>query len=162
MNAEERKAIGQAQRVVQQIVEREDWTGQLVRSHLHSVQAHLSAAMNAPVQEVTGDKEVIWSENGRRVVVVEGKQAFVEVGGEIVKVLTIAKSPSTEKQKKAAFLRKMDKKANRPKLSKQAEAEMWREYWAEHDRQEVIDRAEHSSRAAAGTGELAGVAAAGG
>jgi len=71
-----------------------------------------------------------WSRNGQRVVVVEnGTERFVKIGGEVIK-LVVAPKPPTKKQKDAAFLRMLDRKvlfANPPRVTKAEQEEMWRE-----------------------------------
>ena len=149
MNSDEREAVGQARRVIEKVLDRgekstrrhppvEPETAAQILGHLHSVRAHLSAAVRCPQPEAVQDKEGVWSNNGRRVVVIEqGAEGFVQVGSEVVKVL-VAPKPPTEKQKKAAFLRNMDKRFRGPRMSAKTEAKMWKQYWAEQDRVQAV------------------------
>ena len=70
-----------------------------------------------------------WANNGRRVVVVEHNQErFVEIGGEVVKIVTMDKQPQTDKQRRAAFLREMERKVNAScgrLVSKRQQEEWW-------------------------------------
>jgi len=75
-----------------------------------------------------------WSMNGRRIVVLEnGAERFVKIGGEVVKLMVAPKPPKPGGRVEKAIARN----ARRPRMSARAEAAMWREYWAEHDRKEV-------------------------
>jgi len=94
--------------------------------------------MNAPQQEVLGgSKEEVWGGNGRRVVVVEGKQGFVQVGSDVVKIVVLPKPP-TAAQKKAAFLKRLDKQCHHRVLSVKKELEIMNQYLAEKQRGEAI------------------------
>ncbi len=80
------------------------------------------------------DKAEVWAANGRPcVVVTQGGDSLVQVGGEVVKVL-VAPKELTVKQRKAAYLRQLDKDHGPRKLSVKREAEILNEYLAEKAR----------------------------
>ena len=145
MNSEERKSVGQARKLVGMLLDRRDWSRHDTGAQLQSLASHLSAAMDKPVEEVVGsDKEQVWGSNGRRVVVLEaGEEGFIEVAGQVVKVLFAPKAPKPG----SLVLKAIADRAKRPRMSLAAENKMWQQYWREHDRQEV---SRNGQRAAVG------------
>ncbi len=75
---------------------------------------------------------LLWSMNGQRVAVVENStEQFVQVGGEVVKVL-IAPKPRSAAQKKQDFLAELERKCRRacpPLVSKTEQDRMYQD-WA--------------------------------
>ncbi len=145
MNSDERKAVGRAHQIIERVLDQGEKSDRRhppvelmpvgeILGHLHSVRSHLSAAVRLPQQEGEvdqGEKSGVWSNHGRRVVVIEqGSEGFVEVGGEVVKVLVAPKAPKLGSR----VLKAIAQRARRPKMSAKAEAAMWKAYWAEQDR----------------------------